>query len=58
MPSKVNSDKDKIDLIRSIYDQALVDINKIKEGRDEKIRGLIKKIDERQIAKILEDIKK
>ena len=58
MPLKIKSDKEKIELIKEIYKQTLADINKIKKDRDEKIREVLKNIDDRQIAKVLEDIKK
>ncbi|NCC70828.1 hypothetical protein EOM09_04550 [bacterium] len=51
------SDKDKIELIKEIYNKALFDINKIEKNRDEKIKKLLKTIDSRHINKILKDIK-
>lgn len=50
-------DEHKIKLVKDIYNQALFDINNIKKERDEKIKKLLKNIDERHIGKILKDIK-
>jgi len=54
---KINYSKDKVSKIKSIYNQALVDIDKIRRDRDEKIKSLIHKIDKKSIDKILQDIK-
>lgn len=54
---KINSNQNKIDLVSDIYNQALIDIDKIKKERDEKIRIVLKDIDNKQIAKTLQDIK-
>lgn len=54
-PRKISTDK--IDQIRNIYSQALVDIRKTKKERDEKIKEILKSIDANQITNILKDIR-
>ena len=54
-PRKISPDK--IDQIRNIYSQALVDIRKTKKERDEKIKEILKSIDTNQITNILKDIR-
>ncbi|HNU90038.1 MAG TPA: hypothetical protein PLP70_01405 [bacterium] len=54
-PKKISPDK--IDQIKTIYSQALVDIRKIKKERDEKIKEILKSIDTNQITNILKDIR-
>lgn len=54
---KTTSNKDKVSAIKGMYNQALIDIDKIKEERDEKIRTILKDIDNKHIAKTLQDIK-
>jgi len=51
------SDKDKIKLVKDVYNKALEDISKIEKERDKKIKELLKTIDAKHIAKALEDIK-
>ena len=55
LPKKISPDK--IDQIRNIYSQALVDIRKTKKERDEKIKEILKSIDANQITNILKDIR-
>lgn len=57
LKNKSIQEKDKIKLIKDIYNKALFDINKIGKERDEKIKKLLKTIDDRHINKILKDIK-
>jgi hypothetical protein len=54
---KITSNKDKIGVIKGIYNQALIDIDKIKKERDKKIRTILKDIDNKHIAKTRQDIK-
>lgn len=54
---KTTSNKDKVRFINDIYNQAIIDIDKIKIERDEKIRTILKDIDNKHIAKTLQDIK-
>jgi hypothetical protein len=49
--------KNKIDLIKNLYNQALNEINMIEKKRDEKILNILKDRDSKQITKILQDIK-
>jgi len=54
---KITSNKDRVAEIKSLYNQALYDIDKIKKNRDEKIKELMQKIDKKSADKILQDIK-
>ncbi len=54
---KTTSNENKISVIKGIYNQALNDIDKIKKERDKKIRTVLKDIDNKHIAKTLQDIK-
>ena len=54
-PKKISPDK--IDQIKTIYSQALVDIRKIKKEKNEKIKEILKSIDTNQITNILKDIR-
>lgn len=54
---KINSNQNKIDLVSDIYNQALIDIDKIKKERDKKIRTILQDIDNKHIARVLQDIK-
>jgi len=57
LQNKNISDKNKIKLVKDIYNKALFDIDKIEKERDAKIKKLLKTIDDRHINKILKDIK-
>jgi hypothetical protein len=54
---KITPNKDKIGVIKSIYNQALIDIDKIKKERDKEIRTILKNIDNKHIVRTLQDIK-
>lgn len=54
---KTTSNKADVSVIRGIYNQALIDIDRIKKERDKKIKQLLKKIDQKQIENVLKDIK-
>ena len=54
---KTTSNKDMVSEIKSLYNQALDKIDKIKKNRDEKIKDLMQKIDKKSADKILRDIK-
>lgn len=55
--SKNVSMKDKIEKIKEIYSRAIIDINKIKKERDDKVKDLMQRIDKKNADKILKDIK-
>jgi len=54
---KKTSNKDMVSEIKSLYNHALGEIDKIKKNRDEKIKDLMQKIDKKSADKILRDIK-
>jgi inosine/xanthosine triphosphate pyrophosphatase family protein len=54
---ETSSNEDKINEIKAIYNRALIDIDKIKKERDEKIKNLMYKIDKKSVDSVLQDIK-
>ncbi len=54
---KIRPDKDIASEIKSLYNQALDEIDKIKKNRNEKIKDLMQKMDKKIADKILRDIK-
>lgn len=54
---QLNPNKNEINLIQNLYNQALNDIDVIKKRRDEKILNILKDIDNKHVAKVLQDIK-
>lgn len=56
MPQNQNI-SDKVKLVKNVYNKALDDINKIEKERDKKIKELLKTIDAKHIARVLDEIK-
>jgi|GEM_PF-1113934 len=57
-PKKTDQNTKKINLIKDIYKQTLIDINNVRKERDKKIKDILKNIDKKHAGKILQDIKK
>ena len=54
---KTSSNEDKVNLIKGVANKAIVDIGKIKKKRDNRIRKILKDIDNKHIKETLQDIK-
>lgn len=54
---KTSSNEDKVNLIKEVANKAIIDIGKIKKKRDDRIRKILKDIDNKHIEETLQDIK-